>query len=59
MTQIGGYRVVSRIAQGGMATVYLAKHPERGGMGGAEVLSPRAQGDPEFLARFEREAHMV
>ncbi len=59
MTQIGGYQIISRIAQGGMATVYLAKHPERVEWVALKVLSPRAQGDPEFLARFEREAHII
>lgn len=59
MTQIGGYQIISRIAQGGMATVYLAKHPERAEWVALKVLSPRAQGDPEFLARFEREADII
>lgn len=59
MTQIGGYQIISRIAQGGMATVYLAKHPERVEWVALKVLSARAQGDPEFLARFEREAHII
>ena len=59
MTRIGGYQIISRIAQGGMATVYLAQHPDRADLVALKVLSPGINEDPEFLARFEREAHII
>lgn len=59
MTRIGGYQIISRIAQGGMATVYLAQRPDRADLVALKVLSPRINDDPESLARFEREAHII
>jgi serine/threonine-protein kinase len=56
---IGHYRVLSEIGQGGMGVVYRA-HDERLDRDVAvKVLPEEVAGDPERLARFEREARAV
>src|SRR5260370_38712005 len=51
---VAGYRLVKRIASGGMGIVYLGVSP-----GGRDVavklMRPDLTGDPECLARFRRE----
>ena len=58
-TAIGPYRIINRIASGGMGTVYLARHEGTQQMVALKVLSPQVSGSEEFLARFRREAQMV
>ncbi len=54
---IGKYEIVSRIAQGGMGTVYKAKHPTLG----RYVLLKRLalRGGTQFTERFKREATLL
>jgi serine/threonine-protein kinase len=56
---LGHYRILSRIGQGGMGVVYRA-HDERLDRDVAvKVLPEDVAGDPDRLARFEREARAV
>lgn len=56
---IGGYRVVRTLGAGGMGTVYLAQHPSLPRRDALKVLSNDLSTDPEFRARFEREANLA
>lgn len=59
VTQLGPYVLVSRIAQGGMATVYLARHAQTKAHVALKVLSLQASADDEFAARFRREGDVA
>jgi len=59
VTQLGPYTLVSRIAQGGMATVYLARHVQTQAHVALKVLSLQASADDEFVARFRREGDVA
>jgi len=56
---LGRYKVVSRIARGGMATVYKAWHPGLGRYVALKVLLPVFAQDEEFVKRFKQEAWAV
>ncbi len=56
---IGNYRVVSRLGEGGMGTVYLAEHPLIGKRVALKVLHPTLANDPEVVTRFFNEARAV
>ena len=56
---IPGYRIDSRLGQGGMAAVYLAIQQSFGREVALKVMSPLLNSDPSFAARFKREAHIV
>src|SRR5204862_1375541 len=54
-TQIGRYEIVSRLGQGGMGSLYLAKDPKIGRLVAIKLV--RADFDsPEARQRFAREA---
>ena len=55
-TTIGGYRVVRRIAEGGMGAVYEAVQLKLDRHIALKILSDRLALEPEFMQRFEREA---
>ncbi|WP_314172723.1 Stk1 family PASTA domain-containing Ser/Thr kinase [Streptomyces winkii] len=55
----GRYRVVSRIAVGGMATVYRAVDTRLDRELALKVMHPSLAGDSAFVARFIREAKSV
>ncbi len=57
--QIPGYRIIRKIAQGGMSTVYLAIQLSVGREVALKVMSPALNGDPVFSERFQREANIV
>ncbi len=57
--QIPGYRIIRKIAQGGMSTVYLAIQISVGRVVALKVMSPTLNGDPAFSERFQREANIV
>lgn len=57
--QIPGYRVVRKINQGGMSTVYLAIQISVGRVVALKVMSPQLTNDPAFSERFQREATIV
>ena len=53
----GRYRVESLIARGGMATVYVANDLRLRRNVAVKVMHSSLAEDPEFVHRFEREAH--
>lgn len=57
--QIPGYRIIRKIAQGGMSTVYLAIQMSVGRIVALKVMSPNLTSDPAFSERFQREATIV
>lgn len=52
----GRYRIVARLARGGMATVYEAVDTRLDRTVALKVMSPALAEDAEFVARFRREA---
>jgi eukaryotic-like serine/threonine-protein kinase len=52
----GRYRVERRLGGGGMAEVFLARDTTLGRLVAVKVLRERLADDPEFVARFHREA---
>jgi eukaryotic-like serine/threonine-protein kinase len=52
----GRYTLLAVLGTGGMATVWRARDEMLGREVAVKVLSPNHATDPEFLARFEREA---
>jgi serine/threonine protein kinase/tetratricopeptide (TPR) repeat protein len=56
---IPGYRIGTRLGQGGMASVYLAIQQSFEREVALKVMSPLLNSDPSFAARFKREAHIV
>ncbi|MCE5292751.1 MAG: serine/threonine protein kinase [Nocardiaceae bacterium] len=56
---LGGYQILRTLGQGGMAKVYLVQHPRLPRQYALKVLSPHLADDPNFRARFEREAHLA
>lgn len=58
-TTLGRYELQSRLGRGGMAEVYRAYQPSLDRLVAIKVLHPFLGEDPEFKARFEREARSV
>ena len=56
---VGPYRVIGQLGQGGMATVFKAYHAALDRYVAIKVLHPAFMEDPNFLARFQREARVV
>src|SRR5512134_3407843 len=56
---IGPYRIIEQLGQGGMATVYKAYHAALDRYVALKVLHPAFHEDPNFTARFQREARVV
>lgn len=57
--QIPGYRIIRKINQGGMSTVYLAIQISVGRIVALKVMNPTLTSDPAFSERFQREATIV
>lgn len=55
--RLGGYELVRKLGQGGMGTVYLARQVSLDRPVAVKVLAPRLADDPQFVARFTREAY--
>ncbi len=56
---VGPYRILEQLGQGGMATVYKAYHAALDRYVAIKVLHPAFTQDPNFLSRFQREARVV
>jgi serine/threonine protein kinase len=54
--EIGNYRVLAQIGQGGMGAVYLAEHRQIGRKVAVKVILPDLSSRPEVLGRFFNEA---
>ena len=57
--QLGHYKILSMIGKGGMGEVYRAFDPKLERDVAIKVLPAAVAGDPERLARFEREARVL
>ena len=55
---LGNYRILEKIASGGMATIYKAAHVRNGGMAVLKVPYDQFQNDRRFVERFRREAEL-
>jgi eukaryotic-like serine/threonine-protein kinase len=56
---VGPYRITEQLGQGGMATVYKAFHAALDRYVALKALHPAFGEDPNFEARFQREARLV
>ncbi len=56
---VGPYRIMEQLGQGGMATVYKAYHAALDRYVALKALHPAFGEDPNFQARFQREARLV
>ncbi|MFE6859043.1 protein kinase [Nocardia sp. NPDC057668] len=54
-----GFTVERLLGQGGMGSVYLARHPRLGRLTALKLLNRELFADREIRARFEREADLV
>ncbi|MCV7100132.1 serine/threonine-protein kinase, partial [Mycobacterium palustre] len=54
-----GYRILRVLGAGGMGQVYVAAHPRLPREDALKVLPGNLTGDPEFRARFMREAELA
>lgn len=52
---LGNYDIVSKIAEGGMGTVYKARHRPSGEIVAVKVIAAATAKNPVLLQRFERE----
>src|SRR5690242_5787177 len=55
----GKYRILARLGEGGMATVYKAHHELLDELRALKVIKPELASDPEFMGRFKNEAIMA
>ncbi|MBE3561351.1 MAG: protein kinase [Ktedonobacteraceae bacterium] len=56
---LGAYHIQSRLGEGGMARVYKAYHGRLRRDVAIKVIAADIANDPEFQARFEREAQVI
>ncbi|HAV78363.1 MAG TPA: hypothetical protein DCX53_13530 [Anaerolineae bacterium] len=56
---IGPYRIIEQLGQGGMASVFKAYHASLDRYVAIKALHPAFNQDPNFEARFQREARVV
>jgi tRNA A-37 threonylcarbamoyl transferase component Bud32 len=59
MQKFGRYEILTELGRGGMATVYLAHDPAFDRHVAIKVLPARFTHDPQFRARFMREAKVI
>ncbi|MCS7159870.1 MAG: serine/threonine-protein kinase, partial [Gemmatales bacterium] len=55
LKQIGPYEILALIAEGGMGTVYRARHRESGELVAVKVFPAAMASNPVLLQRFEQE----
>jgi serine/threonine-protein kinase len=56
---VGNYRVVSKLGEGAMGSVFLAEHPIIGRKVALKVIHPHLARNPEVVARFVNEATAI
>ncbi len=56
---VGPYRILEQLGQGGMATVFKAYHASLDRYVALKVLHPAFHEDQSFISRFQREARVV
>jgi len=56
---LGPYKLLHRVARGGMSTIYAARHQNSGEIHALKVLPLARTGDASYLARFQREAEIT
>lgn len=56
---LGAYRIINRIGQGGMASVYKAYQPSMDRNVAIKVLPGQLADSPEFVTRFQQEARII
>lgn len=56
---IGNYQIEERLGRGGMATVYRARQRNMQRDVAIKIMSAELTDDPQFVARFEREAQVI
>jgi serine/threonine-protein kinase len=57
--QLGQYRLIKPLGAGGMGEVYLAEHRMLKRPCAIKLIHPAQAGDPQVLARFEREVRLT
>src|ERR1051326_9094177 len=57
--QLGPYEVLAPLGAGGMGEVYRARDTKLGREVALKVLAPALAGDPQYMARFQREAQVL
>jgi serine/threonine protein kinase len=57
--EVGRYKIIEKIGQGGMAVVYLAEDPEIGRQVAIKIMNTQALQDDELRARFRQEAQTI
>src|SRR3954453_6783656 len=55
-TQVGAYRILRQIGEGGMGSVWLAEHSMLGRRAAIKVLHPTFSTQPDVVTRFFNEA---
>src|SRR5574341_1538449 len=56
---IGPYRLLEQIGEGGMGAVFKAYHPALDRYVALKIVHPAFREDPTFIARFQREARLI